>query len=96
LTVNAQAADTVSVTRAEYTISTKVLRVEATSTSTSATLKVCVTGSACTASTDGLIGTLTNNGGGKYGGEFSWPSNPLDITVKSSLGGSATKAVTAK
>jgi len=43
-----------------------------------------------------LIGTLSNNGGGKYSGQFSWSTNPQTILVKSSLGGSATKTVTAK
>jgi hypothetical protein len=83
-------ADTISVTRAEYELAKKTLRIEATSTSSSATLKVYVT------STDEVIGTLTNNGGGKYSGQFSWPANPSNVTVKTSLGGSATKAVTAK
>ncbi|HXG94992.1 MAG TPA: hypothetical protein VNN73_21815 [Blastocatellia bacterium] len=82
--------DTVSVQRAEYTMSKRELRVEATSTSASATLQVFVT------STGQLIGTLANNGGGKYSATFTWPSNPQSITVKSSLGGSATKTVTAK
>jgi hypothetical protein len=90
LTVTPAPADTASITRAEYTASKKELRVEATSTSPSATLWVFVT------ATNQLIGTLTNNGGGKYSGQFSWPTNPQIITVKSSLGGSASKAVTLK
>jgi hypothetical protein len=79
-----------SIPRAEYTASKRELRIEATGTNASATLKVYV------AATGALIGTLTNNGGGKYGGQFAWGSNPQSITVKSSLGGSATKAVTLK
>ena len=55
-----------------------------------ATLRAYVT------STGALIGTLKNNGGGKYRGQFTWPSNPQNITVKSSLGGSASKAVATK
>jgi hypothetical protein len=47
-------------------------------------------------STDALIGALQNDGGGRYRGEFGWPSNPGSITVKSSLGGSATRTVTVK
>ncbi|HEV8687592.1 MAG TPA: hypothetical protein VGQ84_09965 [Gaiellaceae bacterium] len=82
--------DSVSITRAEYTVSSKSLRLEATSTSSSATLKAYVS------STDALIGTLSNNGGGRYSGQFSWPTNPQTIVVWSSLRGSATKAVTAK
>jgi hypothetical protein len=62
--------------------------VEATSSSASATLTVFVT------STGAQIGTLTNDGGGRYRGQFNWPTNPQNITVKSSLGGSATRTVT--
>jgi hypothetical protein len=89
LTVNpaAQTTDTVSIQRAEF--SSGRLRVEATSTSSSATLSVFVT------STGALIGTLQNDGGGRYRGEFSWPTNPQSITVRSSLGGSAARTVTA-
>ena len=90
LTVNPASADTVGITKAEYTASKSVLLVEATSTSSSATLQVFQT------ATNQLIGTLTNNGGGKYTGQFSWPTNPQNITVKSSLGGSSSKAVTLK
>jgi len=90
LTVTPAQSDTVGVTKAEYTSSKKVLLVEATSTSTNATLQVFVT------STNQLIGTLTNKGGGKYTGQFSWSTNPQNITVKSSLGGSSSKAVTLK
>lgn len=42
------------------------------------------------------IGTLANLGGGKYGGRFTWSVNPSRVTVKSSLGGSATKTVQEK
>jgi hypothetical protein len=66
------------------------LRVEATSTRTNATLQVFVT------SNGQLIGTLTNNGGGKYGGELNWSVNPQNITVRSSFGGAATRAVALK
>ena len=75
--------DTVAITLAQYRLSRKRLSVQATSTSATATLKVYVT------ATGQLIGTLTNNGGGKYSGTFKWPTNPLNITIKSSLGGSA-------
>jgi len=80
-------ADTVTITRAEYRASKQQLRVEATSTSSTASLTVYVT------SAGQLIGTLRNNGG-RYSGQFSWPTNPQNITVRSSLGGSATKNVT--
>src|SRR5262249_60678762 len=90
LTVTTTPADTVQITLAQYDTAKQQLRVEATSTSTSATLQVFVT------ATNTLIGTLSNAGGGKYQGQFSWPTNPSNITVKSSLGGSATSAVQAK
>jgi hypothetical protein len=80
--------DTVAITLAEYRLSSKRLAVQATSTSATATLKIYVT------ATDQLIGTLTNNGGGNYSGQFKWPTNPLNITVRSSLGGSASATVT--
>jgi len=89
LTVTPRPADTVRITRAEYTVSKRVLRVQATSTSSAATLRVYVTG------TNELIGTLTNLGG-KYIGQFTWPINPQSVTVRSSLGGTATQTVTAK
>jgi FG-GAP-like repeat len=81
------AIDTVSITRAEYRTSNAQLRVEATSTNASATLQVFVT------SSGQLIGTLTNNGGGRFRGQFSWPVNPQTITVRSNFGGEATRAV---
>lgn len=82
------APDTVSIQVAEYDDRDEELRVEATSTNANATLQVFVT------ATDQLIGTLRNDGGGRYSGTFSWPTNPQNITVRSSLGGSATRAVT--
>ena len=99
LTINTVAApppppppstDTVRITRAEYESSKRVLRVEATSTSSTATLRVFVT------ATGQLLGTLSNNGGGQYRGELSASTNPQNITVRSSLGGVATSSVVAK
>ncbi len=91
LTVTAQppppppTTDTVAIQRAEY--SSGRLRVEATSTSSNATLTVFVT------STNAQIGVLRNDGGGRYRGEFNVSSNPQNVTVRSSLGGSASRAV---
>lgn len=97
LTINTVAApppppstDTVRITRAEYESSKRVLRVEATSTSSNATLRVFVT------ATGQLLGTLSNNGGGQYRAELSVATNPQNITVRSSLGGVATSSVAAK
>jgi len=90
LTINPAAGgvDTVSITRAEYDSGQRRLRVEATSTRSTATLRVFVT------STNQLIGTLSNDGGGRFRGEFSWPVNPQNITVRNNFGGQATRAVT--
>jgi hypothetical protein len=91
LTVNAAlAGDTVAIQRAEYTVSNRELRLEATSTSGGAVLRCYVT------ATGELIGTLTNDGGGRYRGQFTWATNPQNVTVRSSLGGSATRAVAAR
>jgi hypothetical protein len=92
LTINPAAggADIVSITRAEYDTGNRRLRVEATSTRSTATLRAFVT------STNQLIGTLSNDGGGRFRGEFSWPVNPQNITVRSSFGGQATRTVTAR
>ncbi|MFL6334489.1 MAG: FG-GAP-like repeat-containing protein [Pyrinomonadaceae bacterium] len=91
LTVNpAVAADTVSVQKAEYDSSKGTLLVEASSTRSDATLQVFVT------STGQLLGTLTSRGGGKSNGQLTAAANPQNITVRSNLGGSATRAVLAK
>ena len=84
------ATDTVSIQLAEYSAGSAQLRVEATGSNASATLSVYVT------ATNTLIGTLRNDGGGRYRGDFSWPTNPQNITVRSSLGGSASRTVTLK
>jgi hypothetical protein len=82
-------ADSVTVTRAEWSVGSQLLRVEATGTA-GATLRVF-------AGTSTLrIGTLTHVGGGQFTGQFAWGNNPGTITVRSSLGGSATANVTAK
>jgi VCBS repeat protein len=90
LTINPPGADTVSITRAEYDTGQRRLRVEATSTRPTATLQAFVT-------SDGqLIGTLRNEGGGRFRSEFSWPVNPQNITVRSNFGGQATRTVTVR
>jgi hypothetical protein len=81
--------DTVTITLAQYRASSKRLSVQATSTNATATLKVYVS------ATGQFIGTLTNNGG-QYSGQFKWPTNPQNITVKSSLGGSSSAIVTVR
>jgi hypothetical protein len=82
------AGDRVTITQAEYRASRRQLRVQATSSNASATLQVFVT------STNALIGTLTNNGGDQFRGEFNnVAANPQNITVRSSAGGSASANV---
>jgi len=66
------------------------LWIEVTSTSASATLNAYVT------QTGQFIGTLVNNGSGRYSLRVSWPSNPLNITIRSSAGGLGTSPVTAR
>jgi hypothetical protein len=92
LTINpgAVGTDNVSITRGEYDSSQRRLRVEATSTRATATLQAFVT------SSGELIGTLSNEGGGRFRGEFSWPVNPQSITVRSNFGGQATRIVTVR
>src|SRR4030095_4561252 len=84
------ATDTVAIQLAEYSAGNAQLRVEASSSNASATLTVYVS------STNVLIGTLRNDGGGRYRADFSWPTNPQNITVRSSLGGSSSRTVTLK
>jgi hypothetical protein len=90
LTINPPGTDTVSITRAEYESGNRRLRIEATSTRATATLQVFVT------SSGQLIGTLSNEGSGRYRGEFSWPVNPQSITVRSNFGGQSTRTVTVR
>jgi hypothetical protein len=84
------AVDSIVIQRAEYQLSRRVLRVDATGTEATATLRVHVT------ATGALIGTLKSNGNGRFSAQLSWPTNPNNITVRSSFGGFATSAVTLK
>jgi hypothetical protein len=81
------ATDTVAIQQADYFANRHELRVEATSTGSTAMLQVYVT------STGELIGALKHYDGNRYSGRFTWPVNPQNITVRSSLCGSATNAV---
>jgi hypothetical protein len=83
-------ADTVKILRVDYQQSKAVLRVDATGSEPTATLRVYAT------ATGALIGTLKNNGNGRFSASLPWPTNPDNITVRSSFGGSASKAVTLK
>jgi hypothetical protein len=83
-------SDGVAITQAEYSLNNGQLRVQATSTNRSSTLTTSVT------STGKVIGVLTGSGPGQYKGQFTVTPNPVNITVKSSGGGSASIPVVAK
>ncbi len=85
----APAGDTVRITRALYRTSQGTLLVDATSSGSNAVLKVYDT------ATGALIGTLTLKGT-TYSGTFPLPAAPQNVTVRSSLGGSATSAVSVR
>jgi hypothetical protein len=72
---------TVAIEQLEYDPSVRQLLVVATSTGTGDTLSAYVT------ATRTLIGRLTDGGGGRFTGTFSWPADPETVTVVSSLGG---------
>ncbi len=82
--------DTLTIQQADYFASRQELRVAVMDTNSTATLQVYVT------STGQLIGQLTKGGDGTYRGQFTWPTNPQNITVQSNLCGRATKDVTLK
>ncbi len=86
----APVTDTIRIQRAEYQRSKGSLRVDATGTEPSATLRVYVT------TTGALVGTLKNTGSGRFSASLSWPTNPENIIVRSNFGGSASSAVTPK
>lgn len=82
--------DKVQLTRAQYTVRSAELRIEATSTISTATLSV------WNAATGALIGNLSPAGGGKFTGTFTTSPAVQTATVKSSLGGLATGPVQQK
>jgi hypothetical protein len=91
ITIGTGSLDRVTITRADYTVEGEKLVIDATDANTAATLTVSVT------SNGKQVGTLTTFGGGQFDGTFFGPDGtltPQDITVTSSLGGSATSAVT--
>jgi hypothetical protein len=75
------AADVVKVTKAKW--KKGLLTIEATSTNPNAILSVYSRSGA-------LMFTLTNNGGGRYSDQRGWVDNPMQVTVRSNFGGSAT------
>lgn len=81
--------DTVAIQKADYVTSKRQLSVQASSSNPSATLTV-------SAANGGVIGVLSNRGGGRYEGTFNVATNPQNIIVSSSLNGSASRAVSLK
>ena len=88
-TTSGTASDVVTITAAQYNSARSLLQIKATDSDPNATLQAYVT------STNALIGNLRKNATG-YVGQFSWPTNPQNITVKSNLGGSASANVRAR
>jgi plastocyanin len=84
------ATDTVQITRALYTTSRSQLTVQATDSDPTAVLTVSVTSSGA------ILGNMTNKGGGSYSAKFNGIANPLNITVSSNLGGTASARVRAR
>jgi hypothetical protein len=81
--------DTVAIQAAQYFRRRQLLRVDATSTSSTATLSVFESSSAA------FIDTLTPYNGSMHD-EFTWPVNPQNITVRSNRCGVAASNVTVK
>ena len=79
--------DAVQITRAQYVTARSQLTVQATDSNQTATLTVSVT------STGSILGTMTNNGGGSYSAKLTGITNPINITITSNFGGSATARV---
>ncbi|HEY1770206.1 MAG TPA: plastocyanin/azurin family copper-binding protein [Chthoniobacterales bacterium] len=84
------AADRVRITRAQYQTTGMLLLVQATDSDSSATLTVSVT------KTGTNLGTMKSAGNGKYVAKFKHLSNPQNITVTSSLGGTDSAKVKTK
>ena len=80
-------SDTVTITKAVYTTSTSILNVQATDSNPAAVLTVKVT------SSGQVLGTMKTTGNGKYQLKDRGVANPVNITVTSNLGGSATANV---
>ena len=85
--VNSVQVDSVVITAAQYVTARSQLTVKATDSNSTATLTVSVTSSGV------VLGTLRGRGDGTYSGKFNGISNPVNITVTSSLGGTASAAV---
>jgi len=84
--------DTVAVQSAVYINATHLLSVRATS-SVNAFARNAPTLTVYVTATNARIGTLSGSPDGSYRGTFSVQSNPQEVTIRSTLGGSADTAV---
>ena len=84
------ATDTVTITKAQYSISGSQLTVTATDSNPAAILTVKVT------SSGQVLGTMQTHGDGKYQLKKNGIANPQNVTVTSNLGGSASANVRAR
>jgi len=83
----ASTVDTVTILKAQYSTSGSKLNVTATDSNPAAVLTVKVT------SSGQILGTMQTRGDGKYQLKKTGIANPVNITVTSNLGGSASKDV---
>jgi hypothetical protein len=83
-------ADTVTIIKAQYSISGSKLTVTASDSNPAAVLTVTVT------SSGQILGTMQSRGDGNYQLKKTGVANPVNITVTSNLGGSASKNVQAR
>ena len=88
--VGSVTVDTVTVTKAQYSISGSQLKVNATDSDATAVLTVKVT------STGEVLGTMQTRGDGNYQLKKVGIANPVNITVTSNLGGSDSADVRAR
>ena len=87
----ASAADTVTITKAQYSIANSQLKVNATDSNPAAVLTVKVT------SSGEVLGVMQTRGDGNYQLKKNGvTTNPVNVTVTSNLGGSASKNVQAR
>ena len=84
------ASDTVTISKAQYSISGSQLKVAATDSNPAAVLTVKVT------SSGQVLGTMDTRGDGKYRLIANGIANPQNVTVTSNLGGSASASVKAR
>lgn len=82
--------DVVAIQKADYVASKRQLTVQASSTNQFTNMAVTVT------STGQLLGYLLNKGAGSYQATFNVATNPVNITVTSDFGGTASLAVRLK